>query len=68
MKITFQAIEDIKKGEYVNLNIDTGELSTVSEYERMCIDSGIIKPGLQPKEEPNIIEVDHVVENNDEGR
>ena len=56
MKIAFQAIEDIKKGDYVNLNIDTGELSTVSEYERMLIDSGKIKPGLQPKEAPNIIE------------
>lgn len=57
MNIMFQAIEDIKKGEFVNLNIDTGELSVVSEYERMLIDSGKIQPfGLQPKEEPNIIE------------
>ena len=56
MTITFQALEDIKKGEFVNLNIDTGELSVVSEYERMLIDSGKIKPGLQPKEEPNIVE------------
>ena len=56
MTITFKAIEDIKKGEFVNLNIDTGELSVVSEYERMLIDSGKVKPGLQPKEEANIIE------------
>lgn len=56
MNITFKALEDIKKGEFVNLDIETGELRTVSEYERMLIDSGKIKPGLQPKEEANIIE------------
>ena len=56
MTITFEAIEDIKKGEFVNLDIETGELRTVSEYERMLIDSGKIKPGLQPKGEANIIE------------
>ena len=56
MNITFKALEDIKKDEFVNLNIETGELSIVSEYERMLIDSGKIQPGLQPKEEPNIVE------------
>ena len=47
MNITFKALEDIKKGEFVNLDIETGELSVVTEDD---------KPGLQPKEEPNIVE------------
>jgi len=56
MDIVFQALEDIKKYQYVRLNIDSGELSTITEYEKMLIDAGKIKPGLQKKEEPNIIE------------
>ena len=56
MDIIFIAIEDIKKGDHVSLNIDTGELSKSTEYEKMLIDAGKIKPGLQPKEQPNIIE------------
>jgi len=56
MDIVFQALEDIKKYQYVRLNIDSGELSTIAEYEKMLIDAGKIKPGLQKKEEPNIIE------------
>jgi len=56
MEIVFQAIEDIKKGSYVRLDIGSGELSTVTEYESMLIRAGRIKPGLQPKEEPNIVE------------
>lgn len=59
MNITFKAVEDIKKGEFVNLNIETGGLTVASEYEKMLIDSGKIKPGLQPKEEANIIEDDN---------
>jgi len=56
MDIIFEAIEDIKKGDHVSLNIDTGELSKSTEYENMLVDAGKIKPGLQPKEKPNIIE------------
>ena len=56
MEIVFRAIEDIKKGDFVKLDIDSGELSTVTEYENMLIGAGKIKPGLQKKEEPNIIE------------
>ena len=58
MDIVFQALEDIKKYQYVRLNIDSGELSTITEYEKMLIDAGKIKPGLQKKEEPNIIRED----------
>jgi len=46
MDIVFQAMEDIKKGQFVKLNIDTGELS-IDDWKEF---------GLQPKEEPNIIE------------
>ncbi len=48
MNITFKAIEDIKKGQEVKLDFETGELSILDSDE----------PKLQPKEEPNIIEDD----------
>jgi len=47
MTITFKALEDIKKGEIVNLDFDTGELKVVTQN---------VKLELQPKEQPNIIE------------
>ena len=56
MDIYFEAMEDIKKGDSVRLNIDSGELHTLTEYEKMILDSGQLPMGLQPKEEPNIIE------------
>ena len=46
MDIVFRAIEDIKKGEFVKLDFDTGELSVVTSDQME----------LQKKEEANIIE------------
>jgi len=48
MDIEFEAIEDIKKGQKVKLNFETGELELVEQEE----------PELQSKEKPNIIEKD----------
>jgi len=56
MDIYFEAIEDIKKGDRVRLNIDSGEMHSLTEYEKMILDNGQLPMGLQPKEQPNIIE------------
>jgi hypothetical protein len=50
MTITFEATEDIQKGETVILDFVTGQLSVVRDEELL------IEPDLQPKEEPNIVE------------
>jgi len=57
MNVTFKAIEDIKKGEIVVLNFEIGEISVHIKAE--------MKPNLQLKEEPNIIEgstADRIIE------
>ena len=46
MEIVFRAVEDIKKGAFVKLDFDTGELSIDDKKDF----------GLQKKEEANIIE------------
>ncbi len=51
MDITFEAIEDIKKGQHVKLNFETGELIIVDREDSPAAN-------LIPKEEPNIIEKD----------
>ena len=58
MEIVFQAIEDIKKGEFVKLDIGTGELSLVTQKDRDEFNESQSEFAiqLQPKEEPNIIE------------
>jgi len=51
MEIVFRAVEDIKKGAFVKLDFDTGELSTATVEEME----------LQKKEEANIIERDNTL-------
>lgn len=56
MDIYLEVMSDMKKGDRARLNIDSGELHSLSEHEKMILDSGVLPMGLQPKEEPNIIE------------
>ena len=58
MDIVFRAIEDIKKGEFVKLDIASGELSTVTQKDMDEFNAAQPEFAIkfQPKEEPNIIE------------
>ena len=58
MDIVFQAIEDIKKGSFVKIDMETGYLSNVTQEDMDEFNAAQPEFAIQfpIKEEPNIIE------------